>query len=65
MPYRDLLNQRFGGPASNRLRSLAAARIPPPLMRFAIRHALNRDWFARGVVLDRCFLHRSDAALSM
>jgi len=60
--YRDLLLKRFG-----KTESYWAARIgshlPAAAITFLARRLQNREWFTRGVVFDRWFLHREEAAL--
>jgi flavin-dependent dehydrogenase len=61
--YAEALTARFGrrGEAPRRGRSaLLPARLRPTLARLL----LGSPWFARHVVVERWFLHRSDAPLA-
>lgn len=54
IPYRGLIEQRFG---ERRISNGIYARLPAGLKQYLTRKLLSMRWFARNVVIDRCFLH--------
>jgi len=60
--YRDLLVKRFGKIESHWATRIGS-HLPTAAITFLARRLLTREWFTRGVVLDRWFLHREEAAL--
>jgi flavin-dependent dehydrogenase len=60
--YRHLIGGRFGGPATDWATSLGR-HLPPRLISLLGQRLLGFSWFAREVVLNRWFLHASEAAL--
>jgi geranylgeranyl reductase family protein len=59
-PYEDRLAERFGTRGAE---TPAAAWLPDGLRRAIAHGLLGSRWFSRNVVLDRWFLHRTQAAL--
>ena len=60
--YRDRLMQRFGK-AESHWATRISSHLPTAAITFLAVRLLTREWFARGVVLDRWFLHREVRAL--
>jgi len=60
--YRDLLVKRFGKTESHWAMRIGS-HLPAGAITFLARRVLSQEWFTRGVVLDRWFLHREEAAL--
>lgn len=56
-PYARELEQRFGSAGSDWLTGIGQA-LPEWLVRSAAHRLLRTQWFVRGFVLDRWFLHR-------
>jgi len=62
--YHALLASRFGK-SQNDLPSVIGRHLPGQLVSFFARILLANAWFSRHVVLDRWFLHRTEAALNL
>jgi len=62
--YRDLLLKRFGKTESHWATRIGS-HLPTAAITFLARRLLTAEWFTRGVVLDRWFLHREEAALGV
>jgi geranylgeranyl reductase family protein len=62
--YRDLLVKRFGKTDAH-WASRISSHLPGGAITFLARRLLNQEWFTRGVVLDRWFLHREEAELGV
>ena len=60
--YRDLLVKRFGKTESHWAMRIGS-HLPVGAITFLARRLLSQEWFTRGLVLDRWFLHREEAAL--
>jgi menaquinone-9 beta-reductase len=62
--YQDRIRARFGKPRSDALSGwLPAGWLPASWLQFVASRLLASRWFARRVVMDRWFLHRSEPAL--
>lgn len=60
--YRDSLVKRFGKTDSHWATRIGS-HLPATAVAFLARRLLATNWFTRGVVLDRWFLHREEVAL--
>lgn len=59
--YRDLLVKRFGKAESHWAMRIGS-HLPAAAITFLAMRLLKQEWFTRGLVLDRWFLHRDEAA---
>jgi geranylgeranyl reductase family protein len=63
-PYVELLGARFGATRGDWATSVGR-RLSPGLVSWVARQLLRTEWFARGVVMERWFLHMNDPGLEV
>jgi flavin-dependent dehydrogenase len=62
--YWELLQARFGSTRGDWATNIGR-RLSPGLVSWIARQLLRTEWFARGVVMERWFLHMSDPLLDL